>query len=148
MMLDKETLEALKKIISQLPDEEKQELLGVASEIEAKARLTNVTHLKSNRPRTSLAVQAPPLSDNKFDPASIVKQMNTDEYKEYLAASEVDDSVKQKLTEGEISRSSARPTQLIEVRCSICGRSEEVAPSLVHNRDRYRCNKCILNRDA
>lgn len=30
----------------------------------------------------------------------------------------------------------------IIVRCRICGKQEEVAPSLIESIDRYKCNKC------
>jgi hypothetical protein len=39
--------------------------------------------------------------------------------------------------------SRARPFQLVEVRCRVCGKTEKVSPSLVFEGvDRYKCNNC------
>lgn len=32
--------------------------------------------------------------------------------------------------------------QFIKVQCRVCGKTEEVAPSLVETIERYKCNKC------
>jgi len=39
--------------------------------------------------------------------------------------------------------SRARPFELVEVRCRVCGKTEKVSPSLVFEGvDRYKCNNC------
>ena len=35
-----------------------------------------------------------------------------------------------------------RPFDFIKVQCRVCGKSEQVAPSLVETIERYKCNKC------
>jgi hypothetical protein len=39
--------------------------------------------------------------------------------------------------------SRARPFELVQVRCRVCGKTEKVSPSLVFEGvDRYKCNNC------
>ena len=34
------------------------------------------------------------------------------------------------------------PVKLVKVCCRVCGRKEEVSPSMITESDRYKCNKC------
>ena len=36
-----------------------------------------------------------------------------------------------------------RSSGLIQVRCRVCGKNEEVSSSLVDNPERHKCNKCV-----
>ncbi len=36
--------------------------------------------------------------------------------------------------------------ELIEVRCSVCGKTDRVSPTLVFNKERYRCNTCYQGK--
>lgn len=35
-----------------------------------------------------------------------------------------------------------RPSTLIQVRCRVCGKSEQVSSSMIESPERYKCNKC------
>lgn len=36
----------------------------------------------------------------------------------------------------------ARPFELLNVQCRVCGKKENVNPALLSDYDRYKCNKC------
>lgn len=36
----------------------------------------------------------------------------------------------------------ARSLELIQVSCRVCGKKENVNPSILHDSQRYKCNKC------
>jgi|694.fasta_scaffold06833_9 hypothetical protein len=38
-----------------------------------------------------------------------------------------------------------RKTNLVSVKCRVCGKQDKVSPSLVISTDRYKCNKCSIS---
>lgn len=58
------------------------------------------------------------------------------------------------LTDAEIDKKLNKypPTQRnreyapIEVKCRVCGKSEQIPPSLVESKDRYKCNNCSTSQ--
>ena len=35
-----------------------------------------------------------------------------------------------------------RPSSLVQVRCRVCGKNEQISSSLIDSPERYKCNKC------
>lgn len=116
--------------LSQNPEQIKQ-LIGLLQALLPTE--DNIDKPKPKKARTKRTSKATSTSNNKF-----LQMPESNMHKEDLA-------VDKKLAKFPPTPRS-RKFDTIEVSCRSCGRTEIVNPVLVHDRERYKCNRCAASK--
>ena len=125
---------------------ELEELLKQFTQEEIKEALSNTTNKKKRRrgkgkrKRNKNSIEKKPSSENKFDDIISKISLSSDEIRELEEAKKSD--------KGAVvnpNRGNRRVVEKRTFRCSGCGKDYRMFPSQVHNPERWKCNKCIVN---
>ena len=124
--------EELQKLLKQFTQEEIREALGQKQKDKKRRRG------KGKRKKSPPTNNQEPKTVNKFDDMISNISLSADEKKELAEAEQSD-----KLAKPNPNRGKRNSVSRKTFRCSSCGRDFEMFPSQVHNRERWKCNRCV-----
>jgi len=131
--------EQLKDLLKQFSQEEIREALGDKKKDKNRRRGKGKRKKSSNDKEPINNKKLQESSENKFDDIISTIRLSSDEEKELRDAAEADKGAEVNPNRGRRNLVEKKP-----FRCSSCGKDHKMFPSQVFNRERWKCNRCII----
>ena len=98
--------------------------------------------LTDDEPELLYQEESPPKTETKKKRSAPESKLNKFDSMSEKNMHKQDTEIDKKLWGNNLPSDRGRPPSLINVKCRMCGKNENVSSSLVDSVERYKCNKC------